>query len=88
MFPPPCDIVDPSAFVSFVNQKMSHVKKLNLLEINNATLKKQIWKENGILIRVRHMLAFTMIDSKVCNAATNTMSSMRWYICGETSKKF
>lgn len=29
-----------------------------------------------------------MIDAKVCNAATNTMSTMKCYICGETSKDF
>ena len=29
-----------------------------------------------------------MIDGKVCNAATNTASTMRYYICGLTSKDF
>src|SRR5436190_20960714 len=29
-----------------------------------------------------------MVDGKVCNAATNTSSTMRCYICGKTSKYF
>lgn len=29
-----------------------------------------------------------MVDGKVCNAATSTASTMRCYICGETSKDF
>jgi hypothetical protein len=29
-----------------------------------------------------------MIDAKVCNAATYTTSTMRCYICGETSKVY
>ena len=29
-----------------------------------------------------------MVDAKVCNAATNTTSTMRCYICGQTSKSF
>ncbi|CAB3252436.1 unnamed protein product [Arctia plantaginis] len=30
----------------------------------------------------------TMIDGKVCNAATNTSSTSRCFICGATSKDF
>lgn len=33
-------------------------------------------------------MALTMIDTKVCNAATNTTSTMKCYICGATSKDF
>lgn len=29
-----------------------------------------------------------MVDGKVCNAATNTKSTMKCYICGATSKDF
>ncbi|CAG9760348.1 unnamed protein product [Ceutorhynchus assimilis] len=42
-------------------------------------------KEN---IEIRHKLLPTMVDGKVCNAATNTTSTMRCYICGKTSKNF
>lgn len=37
---------------------------------------------------VRHTLLPTMVDAKVCNAATSTSSTMRCYICGKTSKHF
>lgn len=35
-----------------------------------------------------HTLLFTMVDGKVCNAATDTASTLRCYICGQTSKNF
>lgn len=37
---------------------------------------------------VKHTMLPTMVDGKVCNAATSTTSTMRCYICGKTSKKF
>jgi hypothetical protein len=37
---------------------------------------------------VKHTLMFTMVDGKVCNAATQTSSTMRCYLCGKTSKDF
>lgn len=37
---------------------------------------------------IQHTMLFTMIDAKVCNAATQTTSTMRCYICGATSKEF
>lgn len=37
---------------------------------------------------VKHTMMLTMVDAKVCNAATNTTSTMRCYICGATSKEF
>lgn len=39
-------------------------------------------------VTVTHRMLFTMVDGKVCNAATNTGSSMRCYICTLTSKDF
>ncbi|XP_063221512.1 uncharacterized protein LOC134535904 [Bacillus rossius redtenbacheri] len=37
-------------------------------------------------VKIRHTLLLTMVDGKVCNAATGTTSTMRCYICGSTSK--
>jgi hypothetical protein len=37
---------------------------------------------------VKHTLLLIVIDAKVCNAATHTTSTMRCYICGETSKDY
>jgi hypothetical protein len=39
-------------------------------------------------ISVKHTLLLTMTGDKVCNAATHTTSTMRCYICGETSKDY
>lgn len=39
-------------------------------------------------VKVRHVLFPTMVDGKVCNAATATTSRLRCYICEKTSKKF
>ena len=37
---------------------------------------------------VKHTLLLTMIEAKVCNAAPHATSTMRCYICGETSKDY
>ena len=42
----------------------------------------------GGIVKIKHTMLFTMIDGKVCNAATDTLSTMRCYICGQTSKDF
>lgn len=37
---------------------------------------------------VNYQFVMTMVDGKVCNAATGTASTSRCYICGKTSKDF
>lgn len=37
---------------------------------------------------IKHKFVMTMVDGKVCNAATGTKSTSRCYICGATSKNF
>lgn len=39
-------------------------------------------------IGIKHKLIFSMIDGKVCNAITETTSTMRCFICGATSTHF
>lgn len=39
-------------------------------------------------VSVKHTMLLTMVDGKVCNAATQTTSTMRCYICKATSKDF
>lgn len=36
----------------------------------------------------KHKFIMTMVDGKVCNAATGTKSTSRCYICGQTSSSF
>ena len=57
----------------------NQIKGLRKSEIINAF---------GGNLQTKHIFLFTMIDGKVCNAATNTTSTMRCYICGQTSKDF
>lgn len=58
--------------------------------IQNAirTLENTKFSLEGKLYSVKHTMMLTMVDAKVCNAATETTSSMRCYICGATSKEF
>lgn len=49
--------------------------------------KTEISTADGVLY-ITHQLLPTMVDGKVCNAATNTSSTMRCYICGLASKDF
>lgn len=37
---------------------------------------------------IKHTLFLTMVDAKICNAATNTTSTMKCYVCGASSKTF
>ncbi|KAL4712693.1 hypothetical protein ACJJTC_007990 [Scirpophaga incertulas] len=37
---------------------------------------------------IKHKMLFTMVDGKVCNAATHTKSTMRCYICDATVSEF
>lgn len=40
------------------------------------------------VLQVKHTLMPTMVDGKVCNAATGTASTMRCYICKQSPKDF
>lgn len=51
-------------------------------------IKTEVSQPDGASLYIKHILLLTMIDAKVCNAATNTSSTMRCYICEETSKNF
>lgn len=42
----------------------------------------------GNNLSVKHKMLFTMVDGKVCNAATHTKSTMRCYICDATTSEF
>ena len=57
----------------------NQIKGLRKSEIINAF---------GGNLQIKHIFLFTMIDGKVCNAATNTTSTMKCYACGQTSKDF
>ncbi|XP_032687790.1 uncharacterized protein LOC116851966 [Odontomachus brunneus] len=43
---------------------------------------------HGMEIRVQYNMNFTMIDNKVCNAVSETKSTLQCYLCDATSKDF
>lgn len=64
-------------------------EEIKYIENQVLNLKKtEISMSNGVISKVKHIMAPTMVDGKVCNAATDTTSTMRCYICGLTSKSF
>ena len=75
----PIRILFAKETAELTKQKINHIKdkisKLNSLKITEPKT-----------ISVKYKMAFTMIDAKVCNAATDTKSTLRCYICKATSK--
>ena len=43
---------------------------------------------SGVKFSFSHCLKMTMVDGKVCNAATDNKSTSKCYVCGATSKDF
>lgn len=64
------------------NDEINYItSKIDALESTQFT-------QEGLTASVKHTMTLTMVDAKVCNAATETSSTMRCYICGATSKQF
>ncbi|RVE44545.1 hypothetical protein evm_010791 [Chilo suppressalis] len=57
-----------------MNYIQSQISTLSSTNINDTSIK--------------HRMLFTMVDGKVCNAATHTKSTMRCYICDATVSEF
>lgn len=62
--------------------------EISHIETQAQNLNKTEVETGNAPIHVKHTLALTMVDGKVCNAATDTSSTMRCYICKQTSKSF
>lgn len=63
-------------------------EEIRYIEDQISVLNKTEVQINGDVLKVKHTMLLTMVDGKVCNAATGTASTMRCYICGLTSKDF
>lgn len=75
--------------LQFVQENIGIInKEVRLTEEKITSLKPTFFFMNGKNIKVMHKLIFTMIDGKVCNAASSTSSSQRCYLCGATAKNF
>nr|XP_034184029.1 uncharacterized protein LOC117606105 [Osmia lignaria] len=67
--------------VDVTNEEIDYMKtKINEL--------KETEIEGNTNISIKHVLLFTMIDGKVCNAAMSINSTMKCFVCGITSKDF
>ena len=75
--------------IRFVHESTDVINE-EITYINNQieSLKKSEVPINEGVIEIQHTLLMTMVDGKVCNAATGTKSTMRCYICGQYSKDF
>lgn len=63
-------------------------EEINYVEESVKALKPTEINLNDIKFTFKHVFEMTMVDGKICNAATETKSSSRCYICGATSKDF
>lgn len=61
-------------------------EEITYIEEQARNLKETAAMEDSV--KINHTILLTMVDGKVCNAATDTTSTMRCYICGQTSKDF
>ncbi|KAL4720247.1 hypothetical protein ACJJTC_019235 [Scirpophaga incertulas] len=64
------------------------VTKEEIEYIRNQAKNLKGTEDSEKLIKISHSILLTMVDGKVCNAAMDTASTMRCYICGQTSKDF
>lgn len=63
-------------------------EEINYVQDAAKSLKRTTVNLKGQLFSVATIFKMTMVDGKVCNAATGTKSTSRCYICGATSKDF
>lgn len=64
------------------------ITKEEIAYIDNQAKNLKATEESEIPVKISHNILLTMVDGKVCNSATDTASTMRCYICGQTSKDF
>ncbi|CAH2106515.1 unnamed protein product [Euphydryas editha] len=73
----------------FIKESVDITKdEINYVRDSVKSLKATEMELNGQKFSFSHSLKMTMVDGKVCNAATDTKSTSRCYICGATSKEF
>lgn len=75
--------------IRFVSETKD-ITKEEIAYIHNQanSLEKTILQTNDGIVKIKYTMLLTMVDGKVCNAATDTASTMRCYICGQTAKDF
>lgn len=75
--------------IRFLHESVDITKdEIKYIETQEKQLHKTAIEKSEAIMYIKHTLLPTMVDAKVCNAATSTTSTMRCYICGQTSKSF
>ncbi|CAH1986018.1 unnamed protein product [Acanthoscelides obtectus] len=75
--------------ISFIKETTDTTNnEIKYIQNQIDALENSVFTREGISASVKHAMAFTMVDEKVCNAATQTASTMKCYICGATPKLF
>lgn len=64
------------------------VKEMEFIEEQISALDKTYHTIKDMNFVIKHIMLFTMIDGKICNAVTETTSTQKCYMCGATSKMF
>lgn len=64
-----------------INEKNRIEQQIKQLKNSNVLIE-------DMQLEVSHNLILAMVDGKVCNAITETMSTQRCFICGATAKQF
>lgn len=62
--------------------------EINYVENQIRSLENCKYSKEGVTASVKYTMTLTMVDAKVCNAATQTKSTMMCYICKGTSSQF
>lgn len=66
-------------------KETAEITQAEIDHVENAT---KLQNTTFILNEKSYSVKHTMVDAKICNAATETTSTIRCYICGATSKEF
>ena len=75
--------------ISFIKESVDIInKEIQYIENKMMSLRNTEVTIAGKTFSIKYTMILTMIDAKVCNAATHTTSTMKCYICGAISKSF
>lgn len=75
--------------INFTKETTEHsMAEKNRIDCELSNLKPTSINFGDEILQIRHILIFSMVDGKICNALTDTKSTQKCFICGATSKQF
>lgn len=75
-------------FIQFVSESEETTKRIVEHIENQIKSLIPIVILSNLTVQINHKVMFTMVDGKICNDVTSTISPQRCYICGSTTKEF